>query len=234
MASIENIFDVHGFLRWAAANQLMGAWDNYYATPSNFYLYNSGKKGGKDEFMEQPYFHFVPHDYDHTFGIDYFGIQWQYHDITDWADETDKAQGEESDLPMVRLLLLNDQYRAYYYDYMAYLLDTTFNSDWYYEIRGDEGDGGLWDKIRMSAYLESDCSWCNPHTGRTFTNDQVYWNGFVGYEFDQGFRFTNGIQHYFNMRNENARWQLEGLTGQSGVTFPVEPTELPDYIDPIE
>src|SRR4051794_4063738 len=41
-ATIEKLFDVRGFLRWASLNVLLGSWDNYYATPANYYLYNSG------------------------------------------------------------------------------------------------------------------------------------------------------------------------------------------------
>jgi len=48
---IEAIMNVRAFLRWAGANLLLGGWDNYYATPSNYYLYNSGRKGAHKAFM---------------------------------------------------------------------------------------------------------------------------------------------------------------------------------------
>lgn len=38
----ESVLNVREFARWAAANALLGAWDNYMATRANFYLYNSG------------------------------------------------------------------------------------------------------------------------------------------------------------------------------------------------
>ena len=41
--SVDGIMNVNAFLRWAAINMLLGSWDNYYATPSNYYLYNSGR-----------------------------------------------------------------------------------------------------------------------------------------------------------------------------------------------
>ena len=34
--------NVRAFLRWAGVNVLLGSWDNYFATPANYYLYNSG------------------------------------------------------------------------------------------------------------------------------------------------------------------------------------------------
>ena len=86
--------DAHAFLRWAAVNLLLGSWDNYYATPSNYYLYNSGNSGnsgngaasgnGRGDLVADPYFTFIPWDYDNCLGIDYFGTKWQYADILNW------------------------------------------------------------------------------------------------------------------------------------------------------
>ena len=36
-------------------NSLLGAWDNYYATPANYYLYNSGSKAHPERLMAEPY-----------------------------------------------------------------------------------------------------------------------------------------------------------------------------------
>ena len=52
--------------------------------PSNYYLYNSGRRGAAKDFVGSPYFHFIPWDYDNCLGIDYSGTQWQYADILDW------------------------------------------------------------------------------------------------------------------------------------------------------
>ena len=80
-ASVDAIMNAQAFLRWAAVNVLLGSWDNYYATPSNYYLYNSGHPGADGDFMRRPYFTFIPWDYDNCLGIDYFGTKWQYTDI---------------------------------------------------------------------------------------------------------------------------------------------------------
>jgi CotH kinase protein len=58
--SVDGIMSVNAFLRWAAVNMLLGSWDNYYATPSNYYLYNSGHSGAAEHFVSSPYFHFIP------------------------------------------------------------------------------------------------------------------------------------------------------------------------------
>ena len=62
--SVDGIMNARAFLRWAAVNVLLGSWDNYYATPSNYYLYNSGRLDTADDFMHSPYFTFIPWDYD--------------------------------------------------------------------------------------------------------------------------------------------------------------------------
>jgi hypothetical protein len=92
-ASLEGIMNVQAFLRWAGVNLLVGSWDNYFATPANYYLYNAGHRGAEDQFMDSPYFLFIPWDYDNSFGIDYFGTQWQYTDIVDWPPQHDELLG---------------------------------------------------------------------------------------------------------------------------------------------
>jgi CotH kinase protein len=86
--SVEGILNVHAFLRWAATNLLIGSWDNYFATPASYYLYNSGFDGAADDFVANPYFTFIPWDYDNSFGIDYFDTDWQYTDLLDWPSNT--------------------------------------------------------------------------------------------------------------------------------------------------
>lgn len=232
--SVEAIFDVKSFLRWASLNLLLGAWDNYWGTPANYYLYNSGKRGAADGFMSQPYFHFVPWDYDHSFGIDYFDGRWQYADIVDWETTTRTVHGGESQskLPLVTNLLKNRAFLAYYLDHLEWLLDTVFNERWILEQIGSEGSGGIWDLVRQAAFLEADGPTNAPHTGRQFTNDQLYWNGFRHYELQKDGRRILGILHYVRMRHDSARAQLEQWRrtiprGSSGAQFPERPADLP-------
>jgi hypothetical protein len=232
--AVEDIFDVKAFLRWAGTSMLLGAWDNYWATPANYYLYNSGKKGAGKAFMENPYFHFIPWDYDNSLGIDRFGTEWQYADLLDWSAATRSYHGGDgaSPLPMIENLLKNEYFRSYYLDHIEHMLDTRFNEQWFTERIGQEGSGGLWDQVRNAAFLESDTPAGPAHTGRQFTNDQVYWNGYEGYELDKDGQRTTGILHYVRMRHDSARDQLEQLrkktpSGFSDATFPAEPTPIP-------
>ncbi len=135
--SVDGIMNARAFLRWAAVNLLLGSWDNYYATPSNYYLYNSGRLGADDDFMGSPYFTFIPWDYDNCLGIDYFGTKWQYTDILDWPGNTRRYWREHgtSRIPLVQNLLRNRGYRQYYLDYLEHLLDTEFNPGTFVSIR---------------------------------------------------------------------------------------------------
>jgi len=211
--SVDGILDAEAFLRWAAVNMLLGSWDNYYATPSNYYLYNSGHQGAARDFVGSPYFHFIPWDYDNCLGIDYFGIRWQYGDILDWAGNTRRywKNRKTTHIPLVQNLLRNHDYRQYYLDYLEHMLDTEFNPRAFATQIGTHSPDGLWQRIRQAAYLESDTPWGRPFTGRQFSNDQIYWSGYRQHEVRQGRKKAEGIVHYVRMRRDSARAQLRQI-----------------------
>ena len=232
--SVDDIMNAHAFLRWAAVNLLLGSWDNYYATPSNYYLYNSGRLGAEDDVMGSPYFTFIPWDYDNCLGIDYFSTKWQYTDILDWPGNTRHYWRERSisRIPLVQNLLRNRDYRQYYLDYLESLLDTEFNLDAFgRQIAADAGDG-LWERVSHAAYLESATPHGQPFTGRQFTNDEVYLSGCKQNELRHGQEKAEGITHYVRMRYDSARRQLEWLRKQTpraagSASFPAALEPLP-------
>ena len=206
--SVDGIMNVNAFLRWAAVNMLLGSWDNYYATPSNYYLYNSGRRGAARDFVSSPYFHFIPWDYDNCLGIDYSGTRWQYADILDWPGKVNRHIPK---IPLVRNLLRNHDYRQYYLDYMEHMLDTEFNPSTIAAQIGGRSEGGLWDRVRRAAYLESDTRHGRPFTGRRYSNDEVYQSGCRQHELRHGKKTIEGIVHYVHMRHDSARAQLKRL-----------------------
>jgi CotH kinase protein len=215
--SVDGIMNARAFLRWAAVNLLLGSWDNYYATPSNYYLYNSGHLGAEDDFMRSPYFTFVPWDYDNCLGIDYCGAKWQYTDILDWPSNTRHYWRERatSRIPLVQNLLRNRDYRQYYLDYLEFLLDSQFNADAFSQQIAADSDEGLWGRVCQAAYLESATPYGQPFTGRQFTNDEVYLSGCKQNELRHGQEKAEGIIHYVRMRHDRARQQLERLRKQT-------------------
>ncbi|WP_306338662.1 CotH kinase family protein [Streptomyces sp. KL118A] len=239
--SVEQILNVPAFLRWAGANVLLGSWDNYFATPSNYYLYNSGRLGDASGFMSRPYFTFIPWDYDNSSGIDFFSTQWQYTDLLDWPSMSRNycrithAPHEVSHLPLFTNLLRRHDFCQYYLDHLEYLLDTEFGPEQVAALLGAEGSGrtdGLWQLISSAAYAESTSPHGQPFTGRQFTNDEVYRAAYRQWELSRGSQFTYGIFHYTRMRYDHARQQLAELrktypNGASGATFPGAMEVLP-------
>ncbi len=123
---LQEVFNVKQFLRWQALNAAMGAWDNYWATEANYYLYNSGRLGDPSGFMSRPYFTFIPWDYDNSSGIDFFSTQWQYTDLLDWPAMTRNycrithAPHQVSRLPLFTNLLRHHDFCQYYLDHLEY------------------------------------------------------------------------------------------------------------------
>lgn len=231
--AMEKIFDVKGFLRWAGVNVMLGAWDNYWGTPANYYLYNAGPKSSPKDFMKSPYFVWIPWDYDNTFGSDFFGTKWQYTSIVDFEASTrDYNRGQRTtSLPLLHALLKNTTFLRYYLDHLEWFARTVFTEAWVVDAIGDE-NRGLRSRVQTAAFLESDTPTGAPHTGRQFTNDEVYRHGFNHDEFHRGSFNLEGILHYVRMRHDNAASQLAELrrkhpSGSSGATFPARPGAIP-------
>ena len=229
-ASVESMLNASCLLRWAGANVLLGSWDNYFATPSNYYLYNSGRKGGEKDFVRAPYFTLVPWDYDNCLGIDYFDTEWQYTDLLDWAGNTAnycKKVGypaRTSPTPLVQNLLRNPDFRRYYLDHLEHLLDTDFNPEAMAAAVGSDGGDGLWGRVRQPAYLESHTPYEPPFTGRQFTNDEVYRSALGQQRLRHRDATIEGILDFVRMRHDSARKQLKVLRkndpqGASGASF---------------
>jgi CotH kinase protein len=214
--SVDTIFDARSFLRWASANLLLGGWDNYFATASNYFLYNSGRLGVVGDHINAPYFTFIPWDYDNCLGIDYFGVSWQYADVLDWPASTIPYWQNRgtTPLPLIENLLSNADYRTYYLESLEHILDTEFNAKVFELQIGREGDGGLWDRVREAAYLESETPHGRAFTGRKFSNHDVYSSGYRQHVLYRGKARIEGILHYVRMRYDSARAQLTRLRNE--------------------
>jgi CotH kinase protein len=232
--SMDQIMNTRAFLRWASVNILLGGWDTYFATPSNYFLYNSGREGAENDFITAPYFTFIPWDYDNCLGIDYFGVRWQYANILDWPSNTIPywKNRKSSRIPLVENLLTNPDYMKYYADHMEYVLDTMFSPRKIAAQIGEEFDGGLWGRVRQAAYLESETPDGRPFTGRKFSNHEVYRNGYLQDEVRHGKAKIEGILHYVRMRRDSARAQLKQLRqtiprSADSASFPAAMEPLP-------
>lgn len=232
-AAMEKIFDVKGFLRWAGVNVMLGAWDNYWGTPANYYVYNAGPKSAPKDFMTKPYFTWIPWDYDNTFGSDFFGTKWQYTSIVDFETSTKAYNGgrKTTNLPLLHNLLKNTKFLRYYLDHLEWFTHNVFDERWVTKAIGDEARG-FRSRVQTAAYLESDSPNGAPHTGRQYTNDEVFRHGFNHDELHKGSLNLEGVLHYVRMRHEHAERELGELRrthprGSSGATFPARPESIP-------
>lgn len=226
--AIERIFNVRQFLRWAAVNTLLGAWDNYWATPANYYLYNSGRHAAGDAFMREPYFTWVPWDYDNVLGTSFHGADWARSSVIDFATY-DGRSSNMANLPLLRHLLEHRAFLAYYLDALE-----DFNERLFEPSRIEATAERLRARIEPAAMLEGSFSEA-AHTGRQFTNDEVVRHGFEHHEWRRGSASVLGILHFVRIRHEHVEREVQALRaargiakGASGATFPAAAEALPE------
>lgn len=65
--SLDNFLEAKEALKYFAINNLVGSWDDYWFLKNNFYLYY---EPAADKM------HWIPYDYDNSFGIDWFDKDW--------------------------------------------------------------------------------------------------------------------------------------------------------------
>ena len=74
--AIQEVIDVELLLNSLAFQILVGQWDGYTFNKNNYYLYQRPSDGK---------FVFLEYDLDNTFGVDWFGIDWQFRNIYTWS-----------------------------------------------------------------------------------------------------------------------------------------------------
>ncbi|RMF08484.1 MAG: hypothetical protein D6762_05575, partial [Candidatus Neomarinimicrobiota bacterium] len=184
--SLEPLLDVPGVLQYFAMNILLGSWDAYRYLRNNYYLYFEPAIGR---------FHLIPYDYDNTFGVDFFGVDWATIDPYTYAnmDGTPRPLGE-------RLLAVN-QYKALF----SHFLD-------FYQTRVT--DLPLWE-----AHIDSLKSLITPAAEADTFRTLDY--GFTIEDFHQSYSaagYSNqhvktGLKEFVNLRNASLPAQLEFPVG---------------------
>lgn len=110
---IEDHLDVDGVLRWLTVDILTGNWDNYWHNKNNYYLYHD---------FSTNLFHFIPYDYDNT-----FGIAW---DNTGWADQSpDNWTPTKESRKLVTRILNIPEYKNRLHFYLSEMLATYYTAE---------------------------------------------------------------------------------------------------------
>ena len=109
---LEEVFNVHDYLKAAALEILWGHWDGYIYNNNNYYLYDNPDDGR---------FHFIPYDLDNTLGIDWLGLDWSERNIYDWDNNEPR--------PLFSRLMLIEEYRSEFTWQVNEAIETVFNPD---------------------------------------------------------------------------------------------------------
>jgi len=110
---VEDKLNVDGLLRWIAVDILTGNWDNYWHNKNNYYLWHD---------FNTNRFHFIPYDYDNT-----FGIAW---DNTGWADQSpDNWTPTNESRKLVTRILAIPEYKNRLHHYLNEFLTRYYTTD---------------------------------------------------------------------------------------------------------
>ncbi len=112
-ANLESIFDVNRYLQILAIEVMTGSWDGYWYLKNNYYLYFN---------PESARFHFIPFDYDNTFGIDFLRQDWGERNIYSWGHPSEPR-------PLTNRILASEIFRDRFSYYLQQLLDQEFSTE---------------------------------------------------------------------------------------------------------
>ena len=183
--SIESIIYVPDVLKYFAMNILFGSWDDYWSLANNYYLYYEPAKD---------IFHLIPYDYDNTYGIDWFDIDWST------ADPYNFPKVQNGYRPLAERLMENSQYRNLYTHFIEFYKTNIYQLD-------------LW-----RSHIDSIKAMITPSAiADTFRTKD--W-GFSTYDFLASYNETAyqnqhvkfGLKQYVNLRNNSLPGQLNYIT----------------------
>lgn len=114
-AGIVDRFSVDNFLRAMAVDVAVGQWDNYWYGANNYFLYHN---------EDTDRFEYIPYDYDNTYGVDFFGIDWATRPWDTWGNGGYGSDGGQLP-PLIARILNVPAYQAQYQRYLRELVGAT-------------------------------------------------------------------------------------------------------------
>jgi len=174
--SLETILAVPEFLKYLAMNTLVGSWDDYRSLMNNFYIYYEPKKD---------IFHWIPYDYDNTFGIDWFSVDWANAEIFNYPKVADGYR------PLAERVMENSQYRNLYSHFLEFLNSNVVNNS--------ELDGSIDSLHTIITPFAEDDYYRTLDYG--FSIDQFH-SSFSSVGFDT-IHVKRGLKEFIKIRNES-------------------------------
>jgi len=183
--SIESFLNIPDVLKYFAMNILLGSWDDYWSLMNNYYLYHDPTKD---------IFQLIPYDYDNTYGIDWFNINWSI------ADPYNFPKVGAGYRPLAERLMDNVQYRNLYTHFLEFYSANVY-------------DLNLW-RDRIDDLRQMITPYALADTFRTLDygfNSGDFFNSYseTGYQ-NQHVKF--GLKQFVNLRNSSLPSQLNYLS----------------------
>ena len=177
---IEEVFNIHDYLKIAAVDVFLGNWDGYIYNKNNFYLYHN---------TQAKKFEYIQYDLDNTFGIDWMDRDWANRDIYDWEQHGNNPR------PLYTRMIDNPDLKDQYSYYFNRLLQEITMKPGFIEGIADRRD-------MIAPYVENDPYYPLDYG---YTIDDFY-NSYIE---ALGAHVDYGIFPYINTRNYSALDQLE-------------------------
>ncbi len=160
--SLEHVLDVSEFIKYLAINILTGGWDDYRSLQNNFYLYH---QPSIDRFL------IIPYDYDNTFGVDWFSVEW------DNIDPYSYYLIADTERPLADIIFDNEHYRNLFSRYLQFYIDHVFNidewGDWIDNTKEMIDSSAYYDMYRTLDYGFTYNDFINSFSASNYTNQHI-------------------------------------------------------------
>ncbi|MEC7926782.1 MAG: CotH kinase family protein, partial [Candidatus Neomarinimicrobiota bacterium] len=174
--SLEAVLDVAGVLKYFAVNVLTGGWDDYWFLRNNYYLYHHPSENR---------FYWIPYDYDNTFGIDWFEIDWTSTDPFNFP----VIDGDGR--PLAERLMEHDEYRDLYSHFIDFISTNVFElSHWEERMNSLKINMDPWAEI--DEYRTYDYGFTIDDYHESFSSDHY-----------ENLHVKRGIREFVNLRMES-------------------------------
>ncbi len=188
--SLEKILIVTEVLKYFAINVLVGGWDDYWFLMNNYYLYY---EPAIDKF------HWIPYDYDNTFGIDWFNVDWTTTDPYQFMTIEETQGSGRGSRPLADRLMNNASYRNLYSHFLSFFRENIFQLY-------------LWES-RLDSLKDMITPWAESDTYRTMDYE------FNIADFHDSYTYTSysnmhvkrGIKEFVNLRDASILGQISWL-----------------------
>jgi len=185
--SIESVIVVSEVLKYFAMNVIMGSWDDYWSLMNNYYFYHE---------PSNDIFHIIPYDYDNSYGVDWFNINWTTVDPYSFPKVVDGPR------PLAEKLMANAQYRNLYTHFMEFIRNKVYTLNlWESHIDSIKQmitPYAIADTFRILDWGFSINDFFNSYSSTGYSNQHVKY----------------GLKQFVNLRNNSTATQLSYLSAK--------------------